>query len=84
MNSKDAFFYGYTQKVIGFEYPYKNFSGLFSISNYPASTLIRVNADYLVGFTGAKITRVDLGSYQTQQTLVHQAFCGSRATVCKI
>lgn len=61
VNGKDAFFYGYTQKLVGFEYPYKNFSGLFSISNYPVSTLIRVKADEYSGYVGTRITRLDLG-----------------------
>lgn len=60
VNSRDAFFYDYTQQPIGFEYRYKAFSGMFSISKFSVSTLMRIRSTHYDGYAGSKITRYDL------------------------
>lgn len=61
VNGKDAFFYSYNQKILGFEYLCKNFSSIVSFSKYKVVTDMRVADRYYVGYYGTDVTRLDIG-----------------------
>lgn len=61
INSKNDFSLAGMQSTIGLEYQKKRISFIGALSFFPGTTMIRFSDTAMYGYTGAKVTRFDLG-----------------------